>query len=216
MDITAIVLMGHHRTIGQTDQKPPFVAEHARLVKAYTEGKPVLMGRKTFELMGGGIDGSMTYVLTQNPEWRAEGAIPVLDFAAFIKEAFHDGIFDEVVIFGGAQTFAEAWPWCNKLVMTKFPEAIPGYKKFPLFPSHWTPGYIDNHYQCGEHEVQQLSYRRDDFYPFPSETPEEKAIVFAINFARQYRNRQPLHTGVPYVRNYVKSSESDHQADGSV
>lgn len=186
--ITLIALCDKNMVIGQEGYKPPYQSAHARLVRKQTKGKSVLMGRKTFEAMGAGFSDSDTYVLTENLNWSHEGVTPVLNLDGFLLKTLIEKKEKEVVVFGGAETFALAWPWAETHYLTKAHMLFYGEKKFPPFPFYWSSLYLeDSPHLKNQHEndvdgevlIEQLHYRRHPGQPYYLKTQQD-AATFAI------------------------------------
>ena len=99
-------------------------------------GKPILMGRKTFESIGKPLPGRTNIVITRDPDWRAENvkiAYSVED-ACNIAEAISeiDGQ-TELMIIGGAQIYQEALDIADRLYLTEVHAEVAGDALFPDF-----------------------------------------------------------------------------------
>ncbi|BCM95114.1 putative dihydrofolate reductase [Burkholderia phage FLC6] len=212
MDITLVAVMGANGVIGSGSNKPMFVAQHAAFVKQYAQGKPVIMGRKTYQALGGGIPGADNYVLTRN------FALSIAAFdnvttalaldGAFIS-AFERKMANELVVLGGAATFHAFYPWANRMHITHIRENIEGDRFFPSYPG-WRPGLINDRYEQGETQFERIDYRRDDWHYYPNETPEDVNTLIILNAIRTQRGYRPLKT------EQHEPPIADHQADGSV
>lgn len=211
MNITLIAAIANNFVIGSENRRPMFVAEHAKMVKEYTKGKSVLIGRKTFEALGGPLDGCRTYVLTRNQNWRHEGVTPVLSFDGFLTATLGNNEEREVVVFGGALTFHVAYPWADKIVATIIKDDLQGDRFFPGFPG-WRPGLIDARFTYGETEVDQTSYNRYDDVPYPNTCLEDQATLTILKAVRKRMGYRDLH---PENFNATEPL-TDNQADGSV
>src|SRR5688572_14166895 len=85
-------------TIGRDNTLPWHIPTDLKRFKALTMGKPMIMGRKTFESFRRPLPGRRHIVLTRDPAWRAEGAEVVHSVGDALTRA-GDG---EVAIIGGA------------------------------------------------------------------------------------------------------------------
>ena len=81
--ISLVVAMARNRVIGRNNALPWRLSEDLKRFKATTLGKPILMGRKTFESIGKPLPGRRNIVLTRDPAWRAEG----VDVVRSVEEA---------------------------------------------------------------------------------------------------------------------------------
>src|SRR5690606_26620068 len=113
-----------------------YLAGNLRYCKEAAFGKPVIMGRKTWESLKGPLPGRANIVMTRQPGYVAEGARVVsnLDDAIRLAEsiALIDGV-DEVVVIGGAQIYAEALPRADVLYITEVHAEVDGDAFFPAY-----------------------------------------------------------------------------------
>jgi dihydrofolate reductase len=100
-------------------------------------GKPVVMGRNTFESIGKPLPGRPNIIVTRNAEYDADGISVVtsvddaLDLADQLSE--HDANA-EVMVIGGAQIFAVTLPLADRLYLTEVHAIVDGDVFFPEFP----------------------------------------------------------------------------------
>ena len=83
-----VVAMGENRVIGRDNQMPWHLRSDLKRFKALTWGKPMIMGRKTFQSIGKPLPGRETVVLTRDREWSTEGAHVAHD----VEEALRVGL----------------------------------------------------------------------------------------------------------------------------
>lgn len=136
MKISLIVAMSQNRVIGRQNQMPWHLPDELKYFKRVTMGKPVLMGRNTFESIGKPLPGRPNIVITRNPDYEADGISVVasvedaLDLAESLTE--HDANMEAMVI-GGAQIFAATLPVADRLYLTEVHAVIDGDVFFPEF-----------------------------------------------------------------------------------
>ena len=75
--VSLIVAMAQNGVIGRANGLPWRLPEDLRRFKASTMGKPILMGRKTFESIGHALPGRLNLVLTRDTRWSAPGVTVV-------------------------------------------------------------------------------------------------------------------------------------------
>ena len=93
-----------------------------RLFRRLTLGKPVVMGRKTFESIGKPLDGRDNIIVTRNADFAADGTIVTASVSDAIAEARRvalDKGADEVMIIGGAEIFRETLPIADRIYLTR-------------------------------------------------------------------------------------------------
>jgi dihydrofolate reductase len=106
-----------------------------------TFGKPVIMGRKTWESLKGPLPGRTNIVITRQQQYLAEGAkvVATVDEAITMAEnvAFIEGQ-EEAVIMGGAEIYALALPQTQRLYLTEVHAEVDGDTFFPEYDtSEW-------------------------------------------------------------------------------
>jgi dihydrofolate reductase len=101
--ITLILARARNGVIGRDNRLPWHLPADLKRFKALTMGKPMVMGRKTFEGFPAPLPGRRHIVLTRDAAWRAEGAEVVADADAALALA---GDVPEIAVIGGAQVFA--------------------------------------------------------------------------------------------------------------
>jgi len=135
MQINAIVAMSENHVIGNKNQLPWHLPADLQHFKTITFGKPILMGRKTFQSIGRPLPGRKNIILTTDKNFTAEGC----DVAHSIAEALKI-VEDqtEIFIIGGANLYATMLPQVQKLYLTIINQQFSGDAFFPeLNMSEW-------------------------------------------------------------------------------
>ena len=123
--IALVVAMARNGVIGRDNGLPwGRLPEDLKHFKAVTLGKPVLMGRKTFESIGKPLPGRTNLVLTRDRGWKAEGVVAVHS----LDEAL---IGDYVSGIGGAEIYRLLLPLANRIYLTRIDTDVPGDTVFP-------------------------------------------------------------------------------------
>ncbi len=134
MQKAIIVAAAQNRVIGINNKLPWYLPEDLKYFKHVTMGKPIIMGRKTWESIGRPLPGRTNIVLTQNADYSAEGAKVVNTWseAVGIAEAVGeiDGV-DEVMVIGGAGIYEMCLNEVNRLYYTKVHAEVAGDAWFP-------------------------------------------------------------------------------------
>ena len=112
--ITIIAAMAHNRAIGLAGAMPWHLPGELRHFKETTMGKPIVMGRKTWESIKRVLPGRQNIVVTRNREYRAEGCLVVQSLSHAIERA--EG--DEIMVIGGGQLYRQALPVADRMVLT--------------------------------------------------------------------------------------------------
>jgi dihydrofolate reductase len=133
--ISLMVARALNGVIGRNNALPWRLPADLRRFKRLTMGKPMLMGRRTFESIGRALPGRVTLVLTRDPAWQAPGAVAVHS----LDEAFDQaGSAPELMVIGGAELFRLVLPLAEHVYLTDVHAAIPGDTEFPeLAPDEW-------------------------------------------------------------------------------
>ncbi len=137
MKLTAIVAVSENGVIGKDGKLPWRLPADLQHFKSRTMGRPVVMGRKTWDSIGKPLPGRVNVVLTRQADWRAEGAVVAhsLDEALALPEV---ASADEVMIIGGELLFAEALPRCDELELTRVHTELEGDAFFRFDESAWS------------------------------------------------------------------------------
>lgn len=135
MRTALIVAMALNRVIGRNNQLPWYLPGDLRYFKQATMGKPIIMGRKTWESIGRPLPGRMNVVISRNPEWQAPtGTVSAQSLEAALVKAEAQAELeggDEVMIIGGGQIYAEALPMVDRIYITQVHADVDGDAYFP-------------------------------------------------------------------------------------
>ena len=136
MKTSIIVAMGTNNVIGIDNQLPWHLSADLKYFKATTMGKPILMGRKTFESIGRPLPGRTNIVMTRDQSWSADGVSVVHDIEAAKAVAMADGA-DELMIIGGAEIYKQTLASADRLYVTEVTLAPKGDAYFPEIDDTW-------------------------------------------------------------------------------
>jgi dihydrofolate reductase len=141
MKVSLVYAMANNRVIGRNNQLPWYLPNDLKYFKSVTLGKPIIMGRKTFDSIGKPLPGRANIVITRDTSWQHEGvkvchsAQEAIAMAESIAEI--DGV-DEVMVIGGSQIYAELLPKADRMYMTQVHAEVEGDASFPDFDlSQW-------------------------------------------------------------------------------
>jgi len=137
MRLTLVVARDRNGTIGKDGALPWRMPSDLKHFKQATMGKPVLMGRRTWESLGRPLPGRANIVVTRTPALRAVGAWTFSDLATACAAGAAmaaAGGGEDVCIVGGAALYAEALPIADRLIVTEIDLAVNGGDTtFPAF-----------------------------------------------------------------------------------
>lgn len=128
--ISLIAAMGENRVIGRGNMLPWHLPADLQHFKKLTLGKPIIMGRKTWESLPGLLPDRRHIVLSSSKRYRAKGADVVQSLTAALKETEGEA---EVFIVGGATLYAQAMPMADRLYLTLVHACPEGDTYFPPF-----------------------------------------------------------------------------------
>jgi dihydrofolate reductase len=157
MKISMIAAMAYDRVIGKDNQMPWHMPADLAHFKRVTLGKPVLMGRKTFESIGRPLPGRRNLVISRNPGYQADG-IEVVGSVEAALALLADNEVAEVMVIGGGHLYAELLPKADCLYLTRIELEVEGDTRFPAF--------ADEQWQCVEREVHQADEKNPHPYRF--------------------------------------------------
>ena len=132
-EVFLVAAVAANGVIGADGGMPWHIPEDFRRVKRLTMGKPLVMGRKTFESLPGVLPGRRHIVITSSTDWEGEGAevAHTLDAALTLAAAPH------IVIFGGAAIYALALPRATRIELTEVHAEIDGDTFMPPLGEGW-------------------------------------------------------------------------------
>lgn len=167
MRVTVYAAVAENGVIGREGGLPWRLSSDLRRFKADTMGKPVVMGRKTWEGLGRPLPGRLNIVVTRDPAFRAEGAEVVgsLDDAIRLGSARGRCMpgADEICIVGGGEIYRQAVPIADRLCITHVLAAPEGDTRFPAIdPDVWRLVRSED-FPAGEkdtHATRYAVYRR--------------------------------------------------------
>ncbi len=125
--ISMIWAMGKDNALGCKNRMPWYLPADFAYFKKVTMGKPVIMGRKTFESIGKPLPGRVNVVITRSPDFKPEGCITV-DTIEKAKAYAED---KEAFIIGGAEIYKAFLPIADKLYITEINHTFEADTFFP-------------------------------------------------------------------------------------
>lgn len=133
-------------TIGDRGTMPWHLPADLKRFKAQTMGKPMIMGRKTFESLPGLLPGRRHIVLTRDPAWQAVGAEIAATPEAALELARSGGnSAGDVAIIGGAEIFALYAPFAQAIELTEIHSDYAGDTRMPEFGPEWIESAREDH-----------------------------------------------------------------------
>lgn len=161
MKLTLIAAMARNHVIGSHGDIPWYLPADLKYFKKMTMGKPVIMGRKTFDSIGKPLPGRDIIVITRNPDaYKVEGVQVVDSIDAAIAAA---GDVPEIMIAGGAEIYQQTIARADHMYITRVDGVFEGDAFFPEFdPLDWIGGAATSHLADADnpHDYDFLRYDR--------------------------------------------------------
>ena len=136
LPLSLIAALGENRVIGIDNSMPWHLPGDFKYFKATTLGKPIIMGRKTWDSLGRPLPGRLNIVVSRQAGLQLEGAevYPSLESAVVRAQewANQQGV-DEVMLIGGAQLYAQGMAQADRLYLTRVALSPEGDAWFPEF-----------------------------------------------------------------------------------
>jgi dihydrofolate reductase len=155
MKISLIVAVSRNGAIGLNNQLPWYLPEDLKYFKSVTMGKPLIMGRKTFDSIGRPLPGRENIVLTRDPQWTSDGVkvVQSVEQALVAGEiACEAADVDEIMVIGGEQIYRMTIDLADRIYLTQVDTDVEGDAFFPdIDLNNWSqtrvklPEIIDKH-----------------------------------------------------------------------
>ena len=150
MKISLVVATDLDGVIGQDNRLPWRLPADLRHFRRLTLGKPVILGRRTFESIGKALAGRTNIVLSRAADFTAPGCLVARSAEEALRLAASS---DEVMVIGGASIYREFLPRADRIFWTLVEDRFPGDTRFPPFdPEAWR-------------EVERVDHEADDLNP---------------------------------------------------
>jgi len=141
--IYLVAAVAANRIIGANGQLPWHLPEDLTHFKQLTLGHPVIMGRRTWESLGGALPGRENIVVTGRPGFEAPGAAVATSLQAALALCYGETM---VFVIGGTRLFEAALPIADRLVMTEIHRDYQGDTWFPPYDrSRWREAQREAH-----------------------------------------------------------------------
>jgi dihydrofolate reductase len=147
-EIVMVVARADNGVIGRDGGLPWRLPADLKHFKALTMGAPMVMGRKTFDSLGGPLPGRRHIVLTRDPAWRADGAEGAASVAAALALV---GDVPRLSVIGGAEVFALFAGLADRIELTEVHGDIAGDTAMPApDPARWRESARTDHPAAGD------------------------------------------------------------------
>lgn len=158
--LSLIVAMANDRVIGIDNTLPWRLSADLKRFKATTMGKPIVMGRKTWDSIGRPLPGRLNIVISRNADYPAEGAAVVTSLEAAIALAGQEAS-DEIMIMGGANIYEQAMSRVDKMYLTLINLDIKGDAWFPEYDTaQWR---VEQEEACHQEAISSEAIQQEAF-----------------------------------------------------
>lgn len=140
--ISIIVAMSQNRVIGVDNQLPWHISADLKRFKAITMGKPIVMGRKTWQSLGRPLPGRDNVILSRDKNFKAVGG-SVFPSLNDVLQFYGDE--QEIMIIGGSAVYQLALPLARKLYVTQIHQQYAGDTFFPELKERWSEVFREDH-----------------------------------------------------------------------
>ncbi|MEO1081385.1 MAG: dihydrofolate reductase [Pseudomonadota bacterium] len=165
VSLAAIVAAADNNVIGRDNALPWDLPADLAYFRRRTMGKPILMGRRTFESIGRPLPGRSNIVITRNQDYEAAGIRVVASVGEALELAEQIALIDgseEMVVIGGAEIYALAMPRLDTLYLTRVHAEPAGDAWLPEIDwDSWEEQEREEHAAAGGHPAHTfLTYTR--------------------------------------------------------
>lgn len=158
MRISIIVAASENNVIGINNMLPWRLPLDLKYFKSTTLGKPIVMGRKTFDSLGKPLPGRPNIVITRQTDFQPEGAYVVRSVEEGVEKATSFG-GDELFITGGSQIFEQAWPLVERIYLTRVYAVVHGDAFFPQLDGAEFELVSDERHEADEKNQYPFSFQ---------------------------------------------------------
>jgi len=140
--VVLVLAAAENGVIGRGDALPWELPDDLQHFKRTTMGRPIIMGRKTFESVGFPLPGRRNIVITRDAAWSHEGVLTCHTLEEALERAFEQTLIDgadAVMVVGGAEIYRLALPRADRIVLTRVKGEVSGDVIFDLdLVAGWT------------------------------------------------------------------------------
>ena len=133
--VVLVLAVAENGVIGRGDALPWELPDDLQHFKRTTIGRPIIMGRKTFESVGFPLPGRRNIVITRDASWQHEGVLACHTLEEALERAFEQALVDgadAAMVVGGAEIYRLALPRADKVVLTRVRGQVAGDVVFDL------------------------------------------------------------------------------------
>ncbi len=135
LPVELVLAVSENGVIGRGNALPWDLPDDLQHFKRTTMGRPVIMGRKTFDSVGCPLPGRLNFVITRDTEWSREGVLTCHNLEAALESAFDQALIDgadAAMVVGGAEIYRLALPRADKVILTQVQGSVSGDVYFDM------------------------------------------------------------------------------------
>lgn len=166
--IAMIVAMDENGVIGRDGALPWRLSSDLKLFKRLTMGKPLIMGRRTFQSIGRPLEGRDNIVISRNRSFAPDNVdvAPSPEAALWLARGFARARgTDEIMVIGGADIFAAFLPLTSRIYLTRVHAKLAGDTYFPALPPEEWRATLSEHYGAGARDEYDFTFEILDRVP---------------------------------------------------
>jgi len=159
--VSMIVAMDENGVIGRDGALPWRLSSDLKLFKRLTMGKPMIMGRRTFQSIGRPLSGRDNIVISRNRDFAPYGVdvAPTPKAAMWLARGFARARgASEIMVIGGAEIFEAFLPLATRIYMTRVHAKLTGDTYFPALPPEEWRATLSQHYQRGGRDEHDFTF----------------------------------------------------------
>lgn len=160
--LALIAAVAENGIIGKDNGLPWRLSTDLRRFKAVTWGKPVIMGRKTFQSIGSPLPGRTTIVVSRDPSFSAQGAVVVRDLDAALDAADAAAVSmraSEIIVAGGGEIYAQTIDLADRIYLTTVHVQAEGDSRFPAFDENEWKAVVTERLRASDRDSAATTYR---------------------------------------------------------
>lgn len=164
--IAIVVAVAKNGVIGRDNALPWRLSTDLKRFKVITMGKPVVMGRKTFQSIGKPLPGRTNIVVSRDARFAPEGVVVEHSLEAALARARTEAAAtgaDKICVIGGGEIYAQTLPLADRLYVTEVEAEATGDTTFPPIDGRLFEKISEETFPAGEkdsHPTMHVVYRR--------------------------------------------------------
>jgi dihydrofolate reductase len=156
VDIVLLAAVAQNGVIGRDNTLPWRLKSDMQHFRKLTIGKPVVMGRKTYQSIGKPLSGRTTIVVSRDAAFAAPGILVAPNLTAALEAARGDALrrgANAIVVAGGGDIYRQAMPLATQLSITEVDKSVDGDARFPAIdPQSWRETSRSKHEPAADDE----------------------------------------------------------------